>query len=294
MTRLIEKDIAYLTEGLDALDEASRVMTGKDIEELAREAAGYVGKGAGVVTAVVPITAGLGLIGNFSESCRAILSHCGAQVFVSEHTDVAGIQEAYRRGAQLIFTADDDICTMLATNKTVYSDNGDATGRSFAVALDHMMQNRSKRTFGHLSDRTNDTYNQPMHRDDQQGASVLVLGAGPVGVAALRYFHEKGIEAFVFDLDGEKGKCAAEHTGTHACTDSACIHQFRNILDATSTGDFMHAGDVDDKTIISAPGMPLCVDQEAAQIVTLYHNPLELGVAAMYFDCLRQIEDTRL
>ena len=294
MTRLVEQDIACLTEGLDELDEVSKVMTGKTIEQLAREAAGYVGKGTGAVTAIVPITAGLGLIGNFSESCQAILSHCGAQAFVSEHTDVAGIQEAYRRGAQLIFTADDDICTMLATGKTVYSDNGDATGRSFAVALNHMMQKQSESILSCSNDRACIKHNQSMNRDDQQRASVLVLGAGPVGIAALKYFREKGIKAFVFDLDGEKGKCAAKRTGAYVCTDSTCIHQFHYILDATSTGDFIHVDDVDGATIISAPGMPLCVDREALQTITLYHNPLELGVAAMYFDCLRQIEDTRL
>lgn len=166
MSRLTEQDIDHLSENLAVLDEKSLSLTGGTIEELAREAAGFVGDSAGITAAVVPITAGLGLIGNFSESCRAILSHCGANAFITKGTDVTGIQEAYRAHAQLIFTADDDTCTMLSTATCSFSDNGDATGRAFAVALKHLMRYRKKE-------------------------KVLVIGAGPVGTAALHRLRDR-------------------------------------------------------------------------------------------------------
>lgn len=261
MTRLIERDVENISGTLDDLDRRSRETTGATIEELARETARCFGTQRPLRTAVIPITAGLGLIGGFNASCRAILEHCGADAFITEATDVAGIQEAYRRGAELLFIADDDVCTMVSTEAPVYSDNGHATGRAFAVALEHMIGEEE----------------------------VLVLGAGPVGLAALQYLSERGFKTAVYDVDREKGAHAAALTDARFESDPTCFRRFDALLDATNAGGFITVDDVSTKTCISAPGMPLCLTQEAARIVHLFHNPLELGVTTMYFDCVRQL-----
>lgn len=264
MSRLIESDIEEIGTGLDALDRSSRNLTGTDIEGIARAAAGYDGENEHLRTAVVPITAGLGIIEDFSDTCAAILSHCGADAFVTEATDVAGLQEAYRRDAELIFTADDDVCTLVAVGAPAYSDNGYATGRAFAVALERMAV----------------------------GDEVLVLGAGPVGTSALGYLMEKGFKAAVFDLDADKAAHAARSKGAYRELEPFCYRRYRNILDATCSGGFLTSDDVSPDTNLSAPGMPLCVTEEAAGIVHLFHNPLELGVTTMYFDCMRQLRES--
>lgn len=263
MTRLVERDVANIAETLDDLDRRSREMTGASIEELARETAKCPKIERHLRTAVVPVTAGLGLIGGFNVSCQAILKHCGADAFITETTDVAGIQEAYRRGAELLFTADDDVCTMVSTEAPVYSDNGYATGRAFAVALEHMIGKEE----------------------------VLVLGAGPVGLAALQYLTERGFKTTVHDTDPEKGARAGALTGARFESDPTCFRRFDSLLDATNAGGFITIGDVTAETCVSAPGMPLCLTEDAAPIVHLFHNPLELGVTTMYFDCARQLAD---
>jgi pyrrolysine biosynthesis protein PylD len=48
---------------------------------------------------------------------------------------------------------------------------------------------------------------------------------------------------------------------------------------------------VTDKTIIAAPGMPCGVCPEAREKATVIHNPLELGIMTMYFDCIKKFEE---
>ncbi|MGN0593293.1 MAG: 3-methylornithyl-N6-L-lysine dehydrogenase PylD [Ruminococcus sp.] len=217
-------------------------------------------------TAVVPVTSGLGIISRFSESVCAILQHIGADVFVTEKTDVAGLQEAYLAGAEVVFLADDDVYAAFSTSGTQQSDNGFATGIAFAAALDGAASCAGKK--------------------------VLVLGAGPVGSAAAAWLDNSGAQVSLYDPLMEKAKAAAEN-GSHitVLNHAPDLKQYEQILDATPIGGWISAEDVTEKTVFSVPGMPLSLTAEAAEKVTLIHNPLELGTIVMYYDCIRQMEE---
>jgi pyrrolysine biosynthesis protein PylD len=59
------------------------------------------------------------------------------------------------------------------------ADNGEATGRGFAAALTGIAQGLEEK-------------------------SVLVLGAGPVGISAFTFLKKLGAKAAVFDIDDTK------------------------------------------------------------------------------------------
>lgn len=289
--RLEEEEIADVLEGLDRLDEESRRVSGLTIAEIACESAGFdracsmdgnvrslagsdvsepafpkadepVNGGLRAArVAVVPVTSGYGLIGGFAATVAGILEHVGADAFVTEQTDLAGMEEAHRRDASIVFLADD--CTFCAIGVTgaALSDNGVATGRAFATVLAHM----------------------------GTGNEALVLGAGPVGTSAAEQLTALGFTVSAYDTDEARLDRLVARTGARKETSASCIGNHRNVLDATTGAGFISRADVTPETCISAPGIPLGVTQEAARTVRLFHNPLELGVAAMYFDCLRQL-----
>jgi len=285
MSRLHESDIRHITAGFSAYDLAQADLIGADYVQLAKLATGYVPVCAGEAcnennsqfsilnsqfprVAVVPVTAGEGLIGGFSAAVRDILAVCGAEAFVTEGTDVTGLQQALRSGADIIFTADDDTCIAFAPGAGVESDNGDATGLGFAVALEQMMLKSGQRL---------------------AGAPVLVIGAGPVGRAAAVRLVADGLDVRICDTDAAKARRGADVSGAQVEPDTQAFCRYRNILDATNTGPFIEDADISADALLSAPGIPLCVTPAAAAKLTLYHNPLELGVATMYFECLKKL-----
>jgi pyrrolysine biosynthesis protein PylD len=270
--RLEESEIEGVSEGLFDLDCESVRMTGLTIAQLAAESAGFSSfKQAETFertfcpaprVAVIPVTSGYGLIGGFAQTVSDILSHVGADAFVTEKCDVAGIEEAYRRRADMAFLADDYTFTAIATAGCAASDNGEATGRAFACALAHM----------------------------GVGDEVLVLGAGPVGTSAVRYLLGCGFAVSVYDTDPERLDAVVETTDARRET-AGCVRRFRNILDATNAADFITCAEVTEKTRISAPGIPVGPTAQARSVAEVFHNPLELGCAAMYFDCLHQLAE---
>jgi len=261
--RLTEEEIAGVLEGLEALDAESWLTCGLTIGEIAREAAGFAGTEPALSVAVVPVTAGCGLIGGFAQTLAGILAHLGARAFVTQQSDIAGVEEAYRGGAQVVFAADDYTFSAFGTCAAALSDNQEATGRAFACALTHMAS----------------------------GNDALVLGAGPVGSSATRYLTARGYTVSVFDLDTAKAARLAARTGARLERRADCTRFYRNILDATNAGGFIDVGDVTLGANLAAPGIPLCVSPAAARQVNLFHNPLELGVATMYYDCARQLQE---
>ncbi|MDR3316183.1 MAG: 3-methylornithyl-N6-L-lysine dehydrogenase PylD [Coriobacteriales bacterium] len=275
MTRLDESDITGITAALSAHDRAQIGLVGMDYVQMAHLASGYgfVGDERARRVAIVPVTAGEGLIGGFGEAVCAILTVCGASPFVTQGTDVTGLQEALVGGAELVFMADDDSCIAFAptgahSDAVITSDNSSATGIGFATALEQMIERSS---------------------DENDRHRVLVLGAGAVGRAAAIHLVQRGFDTAVFDLDEQRGRALAELCGGRLEQDARCFTRYRNILDATNTGSFIAADDVTMGTRIAAPGIPLCVTAEASSKAQVYHNPLELGIATMYFDCLCQM-----
>lgn len=266
MTRLKEQDIDYISARIKAYDEMFKKQTGCTMEELAKQVTALNSYRGGAKVAVVPVTSGLGIIGGFSETVCNILSYVGAEAYVTSGTDVAGLQEAYERKADIVFMADDDVCSAFTLGKKAYSDNGEATGKIFAAALASAI-------------------------GEVEGEEVLIMGAGPVGQAAARYLWQKGAIPVICDLDEAKARKLAEEedlVGSYIEAYPPKLSSYAYIVDATTAGDYITASDVTEKTIIAAPGMPLGVTKEASEIATVIHNPLEIGIIMMYFDCVQK------
>lgn len=271
MSRLVREDIYYIEENIQAYDRILQAQTGHTLAELGQQAAGYAGEAAQVPVAVITVTAGLGALEGFAASVAAILAYCGATTQVMERQDVAGIQEAFQKGKQLIFMADEDVFSAFGAGSRAQADNGEATGRAFAAALLGAMGVRGSSAVG---------------------APILILGAGPVGRAAAAYLAKAGAAPCAYDVDpGKSRKLCEACPGVRQLAQPPQYREYRYILDATTAGGIIGEGEVGEDTIIAAPGMPCGVTKEAARKATVIHNPLELGVAAMYYQCLKQMEE---
>lgn len=264
MTRLAESDIATVTELLASLDAELIAATGANLWQIAHHAVGadYANHpiaAQGVTTSVVPITAGLGTIGGFSQTLAGILNHLGLHAFVTKHTDAWGIYEGRLQSVCQMFS-DDDLFVAINNATNRMSENGYATGIGFAAALD-------------------------LAAGGVQGKRILVAGAGPVGCAAAAYLTRKGGEVVLYDIDPTKLENQPYQTTT-----SIAGMQFSYILEATTAENVITPAVLAQDAIVSAPGVPLGVPQPLAdQLLAehrLIHNPLELGTAVMIADVL--------
>lgn len=256
MTRLAESDINTIDRSLQGYDRLLKSQTGKNLFELGCYAAGRTPDISKLKVAAVPVTTGIGIIGGFCDTVASIVSHLGAKAWATEKTDVAGMEEAFSKNADILFMADDDTFGAFNLKKGIHSDNGSATGRSFAAALELAA--------------------------GVCGEPVLVLGAGPVGYAAVQYFLEKKARVFIYDLDIYRAGQLKEAFPDVTMLDEWQNRAWTRILDATTAGNFIPPSAVKADTVIAAPGMPLGVPPETAQkCARVIHNTLELGVAAM-------------
>jgi len=267
MTRLVEKDIYETGTQIRQYDEIFRRQTGHSMKEIAKIAVNLVNPVKKRKTAVIPVTCGLGVIKGFSDTVCAILKYCKADAYTTRNTDVAGMQEAYESKADILFMADDHVCGAFVPEKRICADNGYATGIGYAAALEQAMEGG-------------------------KGREILILGAGTVGQSAAKYLSAKGGIPVICDLQEEKAAILAEQIkNAKSVKAPALIRDYSYILDASTTGSFITEKDVSGDTIIAAPGMPRGVTYEACKIANVIHNPLELGIITMYFQCLKAWEE---
>lgn len=271
MTRLLESDIDMIEIQLQEYEKLFVRQTGHTMEEIARRAVGITKHVKKRKAAVIPVTSGFGLIGGFSQAVESILRHCQTETMITDKTDVGGLQQAYLSDCQLAFLADDEICAAFGIGSTVHSDNGFATGRGYASAMIEAMKNRGI---------------------NPRGECVLILGAGPVGKAAAQYISEQQAVPVICDLDSERSASLAAGLKNSVCIPApAPLRNYTYIIDATTAAGFITAENVTEETIIAAPGMPCGAAVEVREKATVIHNPLELGIITMYFDCMKQLEE---
>lgn len=257
MTRLVKQDIESIDSNLNHLEQQLRAATGCSLLEIGAFAMGRTLPLKQQKVAVVPVTTGLGIIDGFSDTVKEILLHLGVDAFVTQNTDIGGLQEAFDHKAEIIFMADDTVFSAFHVHKRIYSDNGAATGRGFAAAL----------------------YLAAGKKTEME---VLVLGAGPVGQAATAFLLEKNVQIVLAECDNEKAeKCQEKYPEIKRATDWTARH-YQYILDATPVANLIKEKNVTNETIISAPGVPFGVAPAAAENADqIIHNLLELGVATM-------------
>ena len=257
VTRLITEWIADMEEGCQRRDLELKEKTGLSLLELAAKAAGREPaelrrlRGDVLVTAV-PVTAGLGVIGQFAQSVAAIVRTAGFNCTVTEKSDVDGIYEAYSAGADLIFIADDDRFLAINTNANKIGENNLATAAGFVAALEAMMAKRGVA---------------------MKDAPVLILGYGPVGRQAEEILLAKGARVTVFDKDPFQGKPNRPQDIIH----------FPYIIEATPQPAWIHKEMLSPNSLIAAPGIPLGLDAETAELFKnqLVHDMLDIGTATM-------------
>lgn len=268
MTRLIEADICDIAGDLAVYDTLFKGQTGHSLEEIAMRAAGGFGRSKRSV-AIIPVTAGQGLIGGFTKAIASILDHCLIPNQVMKYSDVAGLQAAYDSGCDLGFMADDSVFSAFGLGQRVAADNGLATGRGYAAALLAAMENQGI---------------EPAEEE------ILVIGLGPVGRGAVHYLDEHNIPVVACDLVRERAQGAVAESSRKVRI-LGCGEDFRDyrfIIDATDSASVLADNQVGENTIIAAPGMPLGMSEAARKRAMVIFNPLELGVLTMYFSCLDQ------
>lgn len=265
MTRLTEHDIVTLPATLPALDEQLLAATGADLTSLACMTAQGpdiehpAARIKGVEVCVVPVTSGQGTIDGFVEAVAAVCAHLGCHSWIAGESDVAGLAFAVERGAELVLLADDARFIALNLAEGTCVDNGLATGYAYAMALNGAA--------GGLA-----------------GRAVLVLGLGPVGLAACAALHRLGAHVHVYDPDrakvevAERFFCVVPMESAHQGLRHAEL-----VLDASPAPGLIDDTWVGPRSIVAAPGMPCGVTPEAMSALgnRLLHEPLALGVAAM-------------
>jgi 3-methylornithyl-N6-L-lysine dehydrogenase len=270
VTRLTSSDIDSLSDQLTDFDERLKLQTGRDMLGVACHSAGLCEKNIHVkirklTIAVVTITAGLGKITGFAQTVKDILTHIGFQTFIPAQTDAAGLAQAIERKSDIIFMADDNRYFAFNLKKSFLIDNIQATGDIFAAALDLMAKGI-------------------------KGKKVLVLGAGPVGMAAVRKLIKFGANVGVHDKD--MVKCQKNCDGIKKNSEQkiepvhvlkAVDQKFCFFLEATDAKDVIKSSMIGPETFIAAPGVPLGVTQKGRKKAEnrILYDPLQLGTAAM-------------
>ena len=270
MTRLTTDDIQNIATDLKAYDATLNRLTGSDLAGIACRAYGLdksAFREAAAVTrvGVVPITWGQGIIPGFAETVRRIVEHIGFIVFVTHETDVAGLSEAVKRGADVVLLSDDDDFQAIHLKAGISAHNSEATAKVFAAGLDLMA--------GGL-----------------KGKKALVVGCGPVGRQAGHELLQRGARLTLVDTDREKARRTAKALTQQLDQEVKVMNdlkqallEYQYILDASPAADIMDEQHVTNNTLISAPGVPLGLAPQAVQAASgrLLHDTLQLGVAAM-------------
>lgn len=279
MTRLTASDIAPISESLIQYHEHLKNATGGyglfgigcrcwniDQNDMRQRIRNYSVK-------VIPSTAGLGVITNFSESVATILRFLGFSASVAESTDVKGLAETFTSESDAFFMADDQSFISYDLKRRKFINNSSATGRIFATALRLMAAD-----LGDVDD------------------TILVIGCGQVGFAAAEQIINCGGSVTLIDTNKEKCNQARVqlietcglHTEAHnritlgkSLKEELISH--RSILDATPTPRFITNTQLRQDTRLALPGVPAGISD-----VTLHelghraiHDKLELGVTAM-------------
>jgi pyrrolysine biosynthesis protein PylD len=270
MTRLKKDDIDPITGQLDGYDARLKRMTGVSLRQLACRGAGVdepliMDVLDRVRIAAVPVRSGLGVIGGFSRTVAAIVSHLGFETFVTESSDVAGIAEGIEKGADILMLADDERFVAITPGRQQVVDNSRATAQGFVAALELM-------------------------KGGVAGESVLVLGCGPVGVAAARALIDRGADVALCDSKRERALAALREIGQDASdrirmedTPHSALQRYELIFDATNVGNFIEASHLTPRTMVAAPGMPCALTPEAMaeNRDRILHDALEIGTATM-------------
>lgn len=257
MALLTPEDLANMTNALVENDRLITELTGSSLDGLCRRI--YQTAPHNEKVAIIPITAGNGIIGSFSESLLFTVCHFGMDGFITENTDVAGYYEAVMKGADIILMADDlaYIAHNLRNGKIAH--NQICTGRIYAEILCQSTD----------------------YADDKD---VLVIGLGKVGTPALETFLRERQNAYVFDVNTARvDEIVSAYPVQKYDTDSD--KTFSKIFEATPCADTISENCLREGSLISTPGIPCGISDELLKKygIRIVQEPLGIGTLSMLY-----------
>jgi len=264
MTHLSSEWISGMNETIAAYDLELVQKSGLTLRQIAAKTAGLSEETLceafrSECVAVIPVTAGQGVIRGFTQAVESIIEHLGCPCFITEKCDAAGLAEGIEKGASIFFLADDNRFIAINLSHKRVVDNDLATGWSYAHALDACV--------GGL-----------------QARSILLIGAGRVGKNALCALDRLGANVGVFDIDGSKVQPLIDQYRIKREENlSDALDRYTLLFDASPAPDIIHHEHIKPETIIAACGIPIGLSDKARTLVKgrLIHDPLQLGTAAM-------------
>lgn len=287
MTRLKEDWISSMKKEMCHTEKALVNRTGMNYRQLAARAAGMTNlefdeKVENLKVGIVTFTTGLGEIGSFAESVRGIIEQMGIEAFASEKTDVAGILEAHEKGGDIVFMADDDRFIALNLKKNSVGENNIGTAKGFVVALEGAMSLDRQTMYAEDKDSNRKCDIEVSKKSPLLNTEILIIGCGTVGKLMMKEVENRGGVPVCWDSNPEiMNSLKQENFKTIQSTSD--IKNYRYILDASSSGNWMGTGLLHPDSLYVSPGVPLSLNEEAqrAKENQMVHDLLQIGTAAM-------------
>ena len=274
MALLTPEDLANMTNALIENDRLIAELTGLSLDGLCRKIYKTASKNEKI--GIIPITAGGGIIGSFSESLLFTAQHFGMNGFITDNTDVAGYYEAVMKGADIILMADDlaYIAHNLKNGKIAH--NQICTGRIYAEILCQVKDAGGKGADGKGS----------------ESKEILIIGLGKVGTPALETFLKEGQEVCVFDVDSKR---VDEIVSKYSVKkyDPNGGKTFSKIFEATPCADTIPEKCLLQGSLISTPGIPCCISDELIKKygVRVVQEPLGIGTLSMLYGVFDEVKE---
>lgn len=272
LTRLYYDIIKDIPQSLPELDSHLLRSTGHNLIGLAARTIGVsldeiINKIHNCSAAVVPISSGLGVIRGFAEAVEAVLLHLGMRAWITRQTDVAGLGEAFRNGADILFASDDREFLAIDIHSAKVVNNTRATAYGFVNALSAAAEITGL---------------------GLKGRDVLVLGLGPVGMFTVEALESREACISVCDTDPVRLQaCADAHRGVNIAPHmEKALQTIDFVVDATPSAGIIHETMIRPSTVISCPGVPHGLTPAALLKIgdRFIHDNLALGVAVMAVD----------
>ncbi|MDV0446493.1 hypothetical protein MsAg5_03320 [Methanosarcinaceae archaeon Ag5] len=268
MALLTPDDLQNMTDALVENDNLVCTLTGLSLDRLCADI--YKTEKKNEKIAIIPVTAGCGIIGRFSESLLFTVQHFGMDGFITKNTDIAGFYEAVTSGADIILMADDLAFVAYNLKSQKIAHNQICTGRVYAEILCRMPT------------------------PDAAAKEVLVIGLGKVGTPALETFLDYGYSISVFDADsrrlnevvgGSGYRCPPNSSGKIKKYDPNAGCKFDKIFEATPAADTVPECCLTNGSVLSTPGIPCGLSKTLQEKynVKIVQEPLGIGTLSMLY-----------
>ena len=243
-----------LSANLEDNDKIVKKATGFDTKGICESL--YGTKLGSEKAGIIPISAGNGIISNFTSSLLFIVKYFGLEGFITENPDVTGYYEAVSQGADIILMADDNIFIAHNLRTRKIMSNHIATGVIYAEIASRFKEATSK--------------------------DILVIGLGRVGYAGASHLVEKGFNVYACDPNKAFLENAIYELGIKPyCSDDR--KRFSMVFEATPNAETISEGMIEERCLVSTPGIPCGLPPEIGRKyrVDLVMEPLVIGVASM-------------